>query len=74
MFFAALHAGCDTLSVYGMGFTDKYSEHYYDKEFTKFRAVKGSHDFKKEIQILKRLDQDGVILWYKRDVPEFMER
>ncbi|XP_038049365.1 alpha-N-acetylgalactosaminide alpha-2,6-sialyltransferase 2-like isoform X2 [Patiria miniata] len=74
MFFTALHAGCDSVSVYGMGFTGAYSEHYYDKSFVKFKNVKGSHDFKKEVSILKRLDQDGLIRWYKRDVHEFSAR
>ncbi|XP_072026825.1 alpha-N-acetylgalactosaminide alpha-2,6-sialyltransferase 1-like [Amphiura filiformis] len=71
MLFTALHA-CDSVSVYGMGFTWQYTEHYYDNKFLRFRNVKGSHDFKKEIAIMKQLDEDGVIKWYKRDVKEWM--
>ncbi|XP_022096055.1 alpha-N-acetylgalactosaminide alpha-2,6-sialyltransferase 1-like isoform X2 [Acanthaster planci] len=74
MFFTALHAGCDSVSVYGMGFTGQYSEHYYDKEFKKYKSVKGSHDFQREVEILKHLDQDELIRWYKRDVKEFNQR
>ena len=71
MLFAALHT-CDSVSVYGMGFTRQYSEHYYDKTFLKFKIVKGSHDFKKEIGIMETLDNDGIIKWYKRDVTKWM--
>ncbi|XP_041459390.1 alpha-N-acetylgalactosaminide alpha-2,6-sialyltransferase 1-like [Lytechinus variegatus] len=72
MFMTALHSGCDSLSVYGMGFNVKYTEHYYDKTFSVYKNVKGSHDFAREIEIMKELDKAGVIKWYKRDVPEFL--
>ncbi|XP_033647865.1 alpha-N-acetylgalactosaminide alpha-2,6-sialyltransferase 1-like [Asterias rubens] len=71
MFFTALHAGCDSISVYGMGFTGHFTEHYYDRAFIRYKSFKASHDFGKEIEILQSLNRDGVILWYKRDVPEF---
>eukprot|EP00057_Strongylocentrotus_purpuratus_P024673 XP_011679147.1 PREDICTED: alpha-N-acetylgalactosaminide alpha-2,6-sialyltransferase 1 [Strongylocentrotus purpuratus] len=72
MLMTALHSGCDSLSVYGMGFTEKYTEHYYDKTFSIYKNVKGSHDFAREIEIMKELDKAGIIKWYKRDVPEFL--
>ena len=72
MFMAALHSGCDQLSVYGMGFNKKYTEHYYDKTFSIYKNVKGSHDFAREIEIMMELDKAGIIKWYKRDVPEFL--
>ena len=72
MLFTAMHAGCDTLSVYGMGFNRDYTEHYYDKTFTIYRDVRGSHDFPREIEIMKELDKAGIIKWYKRDVPKFI--
>lgn len=71
MFFAALHGGCDEISVYGMGFNAQYSEHYYDKEYQKYTNFRGSHDFQKEIKILKDLHRDGIITWYTRDIEEF---
>ncbi|XP_071816380.1 alpha-N-acetylgalactosaminide alpha-2,6-sialyltransferase 1-like isoform X2 [Apostichopus japonicus] len=71
MFFAALHGGCDQISVYGMGFNAQYTEHYYDKEYKKYTNFKGSHDFQREINILKNLHSEGVINWYTRDIEEF---
>ncbi|XP_071492171.1 alpha-N-acetylgalactosaminide alpha-2,6-sialyltransferase 2-like [Diadema antillarum] len=72
MLFAALHGGCDEVSVYGMGFNKAYTEHYYDTKFTVYKNVKGSHDFAREIAIMKELDRSNIIHWYKRDVPEFI--
>ncbi|XP_070558117.1 alpha-N-acetylgalactosaminide alpha-2,6-sialyltransferase 2-like [Ptychodera flava] len=71
MVMTAMHAGCDHLSLYGMGYTHDYSMHYYDKEYVKYQSLKGSHDFKREIAIWARLHQDGIARWYKRDVAEF---
>lgn len=71
MFFAALHGGCDQISVYGMGFNTQYTEHYYDKEYMKYKNVVGSHDFKREVEILKNLHKDKVITWYTRDIEAF---
>ncbi|XP_063951939.1 alpha-N-acetylgalactosaminide alpha-2,6-sialyltransferase 1-like [Lytechinus pictus] len=72
MFFTALHTGCDSLSVYGMGYNKKYTGYYYDSKFSAYRNTSASHDFRREVEIIKELDQAGVIKWYKRDVPEFL--
>ncbi|XP_030855899.1 alpha-N-acetylgalactosaminide alpha-2,6-sialyltransferase 2-like [Strongylocentrotus purpuratus] len=71
MFMTALHSGCDSLSVYGMGFNHKYTSYYYDQTFTIYKNLKQWHDFAREIEIMKKLDKAGIIKWYKRDVPEF---
>ena len=71
MFMTALHSGCDSLSVYGMGFNHKYTSYYYDQTFTIYKDLKRWHDFAREIEIMKKLDKAGIIKWYKRDVPEF---
>ncbi|XP_071961095.1 alpha-N-acetylgalactosaminide alpha-2,6-sialyltransferase 2-like [Antedon mediterranea] len=72
MFMSALHAGCDSLDVYGMGYTRQYSDHYYDLTYIPFKAFLGSHDYRREIKLMKMLDDDGIINWYKRDVKEFL--
>ncbi|XP_030833702.1 alpha-N-acetylgalactosaminide alpha-2,6-sialyltransferase 2-like isoform X2 [Strongylocentrotus purpuratus] len=72
MFMTALQSGCDSVSVYGMGFNKKYSGYYYDKKFYTYENTSKSHDFLREVKILKELDKAGIIKWYKRDVPEFL--
>ncbi|XP_033114626.1 alpha-N-acetylgalactosaminide alpha-2,6-sialyltransferase 1-like isoform X2 [Anneissia japonica] len=72
MFMSALHAGCDTVDVYGMGYTRQYSDHYYDMTYMPFQSYLGSHDYRRETAIMKSMDKDGIINWYKRDVKEFL--
>ncbi|XP_022083238.1 alpha-N-acetylgalactosaminide alpha-2,6-sialyltransferase 2-like isoform X2 [Acanthaster planci] len=71
MLMTALHSGCDQVSVYGMGYTDKYTLYYYDSAYRRFHMDKSSHDTQSELAILKGLDRAGIITWYKRDVEEF---
>ena len=71
MLMTALHAGCDQVSVYGMGYNDKYTLYYYDSAYRRFRMDKLAHDTLSELAVLKGLDQAGIIAWYKRDVAEF---
>ncbi|XP_038060677.1 alpha-N-acetylgalactosaminide alpha-2,6-sialyltransferase 1-like isoform X2 [Patiria miniata] len=71
MLFTALFAGCDQVSVYGMGYNDNFTLYYYDEEFRLFKMAKNSHDTKSELKILKRLDQMGAIQWYQRGISDF---
>ncbi|XP_071960944.1 alpha-N-acetylgalactosaminide alpha-2,6-sialyltransferase 1-like isoform X2 [Antedon mediterranea] len=70
MFMSALHSGCDSVNAYGMGFNKQYTSHYYDIEYRPHKST-ASHDFGREIDILKILDKEGIINWYKRDVKQF---
>ncbi|XP_071955207.1 alpha-N-acetylgalactosaminide alpha-2,6-sialyltransferase 1-like isoform X2 [Antedon mediterranea] len=70
MFMSALHCGCDSVDVYGMGINKQYSAHYYDLEHQRYKYNRG-HDFGREVEILKALDNEGIINWYKRDVNLF---
>ncbi|CAH1265405.1 ST6GALNAC2 [Branchiostoma lanceolatum] len=67
MTMTALHT-CDKLSLYGLGYNTKYSNHYFDRKYKKFRNVKLSHDHKREIRLWDSLDKEGIVYWYRRDV------
>ncbi|XP_019624487.1 PREDICTED: alpha-N-acetylgalactosaminide alpha-2,6-sialyltransferase 1-like [Branchiostoma belcheri] len=67
MTMTALHA-CDKLSLYGMGYNIKYSNHYFDPQYQKFANVMGSHNHEREIELWDRLDKEGIVYWYRRDV------
>ncbi|XP_038073270.1 alpha-N-acetylgalactosaminide alpha-2,6-sialyltransferase 2-like isoform X2 [Patiria miniata] len=71
MLLAAFHSGCDQVSVYGMGYTVKYSLYYTDGKYQRVGMNKHAHDIDTEVAILKGLDRAGIISWYKRDVKEF---
>ncbi|XP_071791359.1 alpha-N-acetylgalactosaminide alpha-2,6-sialyltransferase 2-like isoform X1 [Asterias amurensis] len=71
MFLTALHAGCDSVSVYGIGHTDDYTYYYYDAKFTSVNWKRSVHDTRAELYILQGLDRIGTIDWYKRDVSSF---
>ena len=71
MFLTALHAGCDSVSVYGIGHTDDYTYYYYDAKFTSVNWKRSVHDTLAELYILQGLDRIGTIDWYKRDVSSF---
>ncbi|XP_078596687.1 alpha-N-acetylgalactosaminide alpha-2,6-sialyltransferase 1-like [Branchiostoma floridae x Branchiostoma japonicum] len=63
----ALHT-CDKLSLYGLGYNTKYSNHYFDRKYKKFRVVRLSHDHQREIRLWDSLDKEGIVYWYRRDV------
>ncbi|XP_066273067.1 alpha-N-acetylgalactosaminide alpha-2,6-sialyltransferase 1-like isoform X1 [Branchiostoma lanceolatum] len=67
MAMVALHA-CDKLSLYGLGYNYKYSNHYFDQEYEQFKRVLGSHDHRREIKLWDALDKEGIVYWYRRDV------
>ncbi|XP_019629908.1 PREDICTED: alpha-N-acetylgalactosaminide alpha-2,6-sialyltransferase 1-like [Branchiostoma belcheri] len=67
MTMTALHA-CDKLSLYGMGYNIKYSNHYFDTEYHEFLSVMNSHNHIREIQLWDHLDKKGIVNWYRRDV------
>ncbi|CAH1271267.1 ST6GALNAC2 [Branchiostoma lanceolatum] len=62
----ALHT-CDKLSLYGMGYNNKYSSHYYDKKYTDFHPPVRSHDHTREIKLWDSLDKESIVYWYRRD-------
>ncbi|XP_035663705.1 alpha-N-acetylgalactosaminide alpha-2,6-sialyltransferase 2-like [Branchiostoma floridae] len=67
MTMVALHA-CDKLSLYGMGYNYKYSNHYFDTRYQEFLPVLLSHDHTREIKLWDTLDKEGIVYWYRRDV------
>ncbi|KAI8501733.1 alpha-N-acetylgalactosaminide alpha-2,6-sialyltransferase [Branchiostoma belcheri] len=67
MAMTALHA-CDKLSLYGLGYNNKYSNHYFDRKYKKFRVFRLSHDHEREIRLWDSLDKEGLVYWYRRDV------
>ncbi|KAI8497027.1 Solute carrier 49 member 4 [Branchiostoma belcheri] len=66
MTMTALHA-CDKLSLYGMGYNIKYSNHYFDTEYHEFLSVMNSHNHIREIQLWDHLDKEGIKLIYTVD-------
>ncbi|KAI8493467.1 protein sialylation [Branchiostoma belcheri] len=60
MTMTALHA-CDKLSLYGMGYNIKYSNHYFDPQYQQFANVMGSHNHEREIELWDRLDKEGIV-------------
>ncbi|XP_078597994.1 alpha-N-acetylgalactosaminide alpha-2,6-sialyltransferase 2-like [Branchiostoma floridae x Branchiostoma japonicum] len=67
MTMVALHV-CDKLSLYGMGYNYKYSNHYFDETYQPFLSVLMTHDHKREIKLWDTLDKEGIVYWYRRDV------
>ncbi|XP_038072777.1 alpha-N-acetylgalactosaminide alpha-2,6-sialyltransferase 2-like [Patiria miniata] len=66
MLLLALHT-CDEVNVYGFGGSySKFSEHYYDKKFTK-HIFFANHDNNAENALWKRLHDLGIINLYTRD-------
>ncbi|XP_022109114.1 alpha-N-acetylgalactosaminide alpha-2,6-sialyltransferase 2-like isoform X2 [Acanthaster planci] len=66
MLFTALHAGCDSVQVYGMGYQPKYSLYYFDNEYRAHNISTSVHDLSKEISLVKLLHEAEIIDWYQR--------
>eukprot|EP00058_Branchiostoma_floridae_P000142 XP_002585630.1 hypothetical protein BRAFLDRAFT_111640 [Branchiostoma floridae] len=60
---------CDYVGLYGYGYDPRFTLHYYDK--TKFNASRpwrgACHDFNNERELWKRLSEEKVVYWFKRD-------
>ncbi|XP_030833194.1 alpha-N-acetylgalactosaminide alpha-2,6-sialyltransferase 2-like [Strongylocentrotus purpuratus] len=69
MLLAALHT-CDQVSIYGFaGSYSAYSEHYYDKEYSK-HVNYANHDNNAENKLWQYLDEQGIVNLYRRTPKE----
>ena len=66
MLFTALHAGCDRVQVFGMGYQQMYSVYYTDKIYQSHDIATSVHDLSKEIQLMEYFNEAEIIDWYQR--------
>ena len=66
MLLTALHAGCDRVQVYGMGYQSKYTLYYFDDHFRSYNISDSVHYLSKEIRLMKALHESEIIDWYQR--------
>ncbi|XP_038060678.1 alpha-N-acetylgalactosaminide alpha-2,6-sialyltransferase 2-like [Patiria miniata] len=66
MLLTALHAGCDYVQLYGMGYQPKYSLYYFDDDYRGYNISTSVHNLSKEIGLIKSLHEAEIIDWYQR--------
>ncbi|XP_033647959.1 alpha-N-acetylgalactosaminide alpha-2,6-sialyltransferase 2-like [Asterias rubens] len=66
MLFTALHAGCDRVQVFGMGYQLMYSVYYYDADYQRPHVATSVHDLAKETELMDSFNDAGIIDWYQR--------
>ena len=65
--FTAMHI-CDEVSLYGFGYDERFTMHYYDTQFvTHTDESTGCHDIHQERALWEKLHTEGVIKLFKRD-------
>ncbi|XP_071954545.1 CMP-N-acetylneuraminate-beta-galactosamide-alpha-2,3-sialyltransferase 1-like isoform X1 [Antedon mediterranea] len=60
---------CDEVDIYGYGYDPRFTMHYYDKKFVVHTdRSTASHDIDNERVLWKKLHEEGVLRFFKRDM------
>eukprot|EP00057_Strongylocentrotus_purpuratus_P034029 XP_793656.3 PREDICTED: CMP-N-acetylneuraminate-beta-galactosamide-alpha-2,3-sialyltransferase 1 [Strongylocentrotus purpuratus] len=64
----AVHV-CDEVTIYGFGYDQRFTLHYYDKAFVSHTDKSTAlHDIDNERGLWNKLHEEGVIRFFKRDL------